>query len=72
MAEDGLLRTIAVAHTHPERIALVRELQERYPTDPSSDQGGYGVLRTGVSQLVPEVTDELLGRRRRGTRSTSS
>ena len=60
LAEDGLLRTIAVAHTHPERIALVRELQERYPADPSSDQGGYRVLRTGESQLVPEVTDELL------------
>ena len=49
-----------MAHTHPERIALVHELQERYPADPSSDSGGYGVLRTGVSQLVPEVTDELL------------
>jgi serine phosphatase RsbU (regulator of sigma subunit) len=60
LAEDGVLRTIAVAHTHPERIALVQELQERYPTDPTSDQGSYGVLRTGVSQLVPEVTDELL------------
>ena len=60
LAEDGLLRTIAVAHTHPERIALVRELQDRYPTDPGSDQGGYRVLRTGRSQLVPEVTDELL------------
>ena len=60
LAEDGLLRTIAVAHTHPERIALVRELQERYPADPRTDQGGYRVLRTGVSLLVPEVTDELL------------
>jgi GAF domain-containing protein len=60
LAEDGLLRTIAVAHTHPERIDLVRELQERYPADPSSDQGGYRVLRTGESQLVPDVTDELL------------
>ncbi len=62
LAEDGVLRTIAVAHTHPERIALVRELQERYPTDPASDQGGYRVLRTGQSQLIPEVTDELLAR----------
>ena len=60
LAEDGLLRTIAVAHTHPERIALVRQLQERYPADPDSDQGGYRVLRTGASQLVPDVTDELL------------
>jgi serine phosphatase RsbU (regulator of sigma subunit) len=62
LAEDGILRTIAVAHTHPERIALVNELQERYPNDPASDQGGYGVLRTGQSQLVPEVTDDLLAR----------
>ena len=60
LAEDGLLRTIAVAHTHPERIALVEELQERYPNDPASDRGSYRVLRTGVSQLVPEVTDDLL------------
>ena len=70
LAEDGLLRTIAVAHTHPELIALVHELQERYPTDPESDQGGYRVLRTGESQLVPEVTDELLVAGARRTRST--
>ena len=60
LAEDGVLRTIAVAHTHPELIALVHELQERYPTDPTSDRGGYGVLRSGESQLVPDVTDDLL------------
>jgi serine phosphatase RsbU (regulator of sigma subunit) len=60
LSEDGILRTIAVAHTHPERISLVRELQERYPNDPESDQGGYRVLRTGESLLVPEVTDDLL------------
>ena len=60
LAEDGVLRTIAVAHTHPERMALVQELQERYPADPESGAGGYGVLSSGVSQLVPDVTDELL------------
>ena len=60
LAEDGHLRTIAVAHAQPELIGLVRQLQERYPADPGSDRGGYQVLRTGVSQLVPEVTDELL------------
>jgi serine phosphatase RsbU (regulator of sigma subunit) len=67
LAEDGVLRTIAVAHTHPERMALVRELQERYPTDPETDQGGYVVLRTGESQLVPEVTDDLLAQSARDT-----
>jgi serine phosphatase RsbU (regulator of sigma subunit) len=62
LAEDGQLRTLRVAHAHPELSDLVRELQERYPADPSSDQGGYGVLRSGQSLLVPEVTDELLVR----------
>jgi serine phosphatase RsbU (regulator of sigma subunit) len=60
LAEDGVLRTIAVAHAHPELISLVHELQERYPGDPASDRGGYRVLRTGESLLVPEVTDDLL------------
>ena len=60
LEEDGLLRSVVVAHTHPELISLVEELQEKYPNDPSSDQGGYGVLRSGQSQLVPEVGDELL------------
>jgi GAF domain-containing protein len=60
LEEDGLLRTLSVAHAHPELSGLVQELQERYPPDPSSDQGGYRVLRSGVSELVPEVTDEVL------------
>ena len=60
LEEDGVLRNIAMAHAHPELTELVQELQDRYPADPSSDRGGYGVLRSGRSQLVPEVTDELL------------
>ncbi len=60
LEEDGVLRSLAVAHTHPELSDLVTELQERYPADPKSDDGGYRVLRTGESQLVPEVGDELL------------
>ncbi len=58
--EDGVLRTIAVAHNHPEHVELVRELQERWPTDPNQPRGSYQVLRTGVSEFAPEITDELL------------
>jgi serine phosphatase RsbU (regulator of sigma subunit) len=60
LEEDGLLRTISVAHAHPELSGLVQQLQDSYPADPTMDQGGYGVLRSGVSLLVPEVTDDLL------------
>ena len=56
LAEDGVLRTITVAHTHPERMALVQELQERYPNDPASDQGGYGVLREYQERAYGETT----------------
>ena len=60
LEEDGELRTLSVAHAHPELSDLVQELQERYPPDPSGDRGGYGVLRSGESQLFPEITDEVL------------
>jgi GAF domain-containing protein len=60
LVQDGVLRQLAVAHRDPDKIALAEQFQERYPTDPSSDSGAYGVLRSGESQLVPEVTDEMI------------
>ncbi len=60
LEQDGVLRQLAVAHRDPDKIALAEEFQERYPTDPESDAGAYGVLRSGESQLVPEVTEEMI------------
>ena len=60
LEQDGVLRQLAVAHRDPVKIALAEEFQERYPTDPESDTGAYGVLRSGESQLIPEVTDEMI------------
>ena len=60
LAQDGILRTLAVAHRDPAKVQLALEFQERYPPDPDSEAGGYQVLRTGDSILVPEVTDEML------------
>jgi serine phosphatase RsbU (regulator of sigma subunit) len=57
---DGELRTLAVAHVDPEKVALAREFQERYPPDPAADRGSYQVFRSGESQLTPEITDEML------------
>jgi PAS domain S-box-containing protein len=57
---DAELRTIAVAHVNPEKVALAREFQERYPPDPTAAQGSYQVFRSGESQLTPEITDEML------------
>jgi GAF domain-containing protein len=60
LADDGVLRTLAVAHAQPEHADLVQELQERYPSSPDVPRGIYQVLRSGVSDLVPEMNDELL------------
>jgi serine phosphatase RsbU (regulator of sigma subunit) len=58
--EDGRLQTLAVAHVDPAKVALAERLQQRYPTDPDSPTGAPNVLRTGVSELYPEITDEML------------
>jgi PAS domain S-box-containing protein len=57
---DGGRRQVAVAHKDPARVAIVRELQERYPTDEDDDQGVGRALRTGESVLFSEIPDELL------------
>jgi len=54
------LRRVAVAHVDPERVALAREVQERYPTDPASETGAYGVLRRGLAELYRDIPDEML------------
>jgi PAS domain S-box-containing protein len=39
----------------PSRVALARELRERYPPDPSASTGTAAVARTGRSELVSEI-----------------
>jgi serine phosphatase RsbU (regulator of sigma subunit) len=59
LAGDELER-VAVEHIDPARVALAREVQERYPPDPRSDTGAWGVLRRGRAELYREIPDELL------------
>lgn len=58
--DDGSLRNVAVAHADESRTELARELRERYPVDPRAETGVPHVIRTGVSELYTEVTDEML------------
>ncbi len=58
--QDGELRTLAVAHVDPEKVAKGLELQQRFPSDPHASSGSYNVLRTGRSELIPEITDEMM------------
>ena len=58
--EDGSVAQLAVAHVDPERVTWARRLQEQYPADPESDRGVVRVARTGLPELIPEVTDAML------------
>lgn len=60
VVEQGQIHTLAVAHVDPAKVTLARELQQRYPVDPEAATGAPAVIRTGVSELIPEVTQEVL------------
>jgi GAF domain-containing protein len=54
------LSTLAVAHADPAKVEWAWELQRRYPADPDAPTGAPHVARTGVSELHPRITDEML------------
>jgi serine phosphatase RsbU (regulator of sigma subunit) len=60
LVEEDRVDQVAVAHRDPEKVAFVRELQDRYPPDPDTPGGAIRVARTGVASHFAEVTDELL------------
>ena len=60
LVDDGRQIRLAVEHVDPDKVRLAREIAERYPSDPDAPNGAWQVMRTGVSQLIPEVTDEML------------
>jgi PAS domain S-box-containing protein len=60
VSPSGDLEQVAIAHVDPAKVELARELRERYPADPDSEGGANGVLRTGQTQLVQEIPDDLL------------
>jgi GAF domain-containing protein len=59
------LTTLAVAHSDPAKVAWAWELEKRYPPDPTADGGAPNVVRTGRSELISQITDEMLVARAR-------
>ena len=60
LVEPQGLRTVAVAAADPELEAVADEMIERYPPRADSPIGAAAAIRTGRSQMIPEVTDEML------------
>ncbi|WP_338092429.1 PAS domain S-box protein [Sorangium cellulosum] len=56
-AQDGPIQRVAVQHTDPRKVELVREIEERYPVDPDAPRGVPRVLRTGATEWLAEIDD---------------
>jgi PAS domain S-box-containing protein len=60
IGDDASLAQLVVAHVDPAKVAWARELRQRYPPDPNAPQGVPNVIRTGRTEFLPEITDDLL------------
>jgi serine phosphatase RsbU (regulator of sigma subunit)/anti-sigma regulatory factor (Ser/Thr protein kinase) len=58
--DDGRLSNAATAHVDPEKVRMAQELRQRYPIDIDEPTGVPNVIRTGRSELYPDIPDELL------------
>jgi PAS domain S-box-containing protein len=59
-SESGALETLAVSHADPQKVRWAQELGERYPIDTAAPAGVANVVRTGKSELYPEISDAML------------
>src|SRR3954471_24816687 len=57
---QGGFENVAVAHVDPDKVRWALELQERYPADPDAPTGVPQVIRSGRSELYPEIDEALL------------
>ncbi len=58
VGEDGVARQLAIAHSDPDKLPLAHALRERYAPPPDAPNGLPLVLRTGVTEFYPLVTEE--------------
>jgi PAS domain S-box-containing protein len=59
-SDAGGYENIAVAHVDPDKVRWALELQKRYPPDQDAPTGVPQVIRTGRSELYPEIDEALL------------
>jgi signal transduction histidine kinase/CheY-like chemotaxis protein len=57
---DSTVKQLAVAHIDPAKVEWAIQLATKYPVDRTEIRGAGLTLRTGESDLIPEITDEML------------
>lgn len=60
LEDSGAIRSLAVAHSDPAKVALARTIRQRYPPDPKAQTGVPNVLRTGKAERLVKIPDFLL------------
>lgn len=60
LREDGSIEPLIIAHVDPYKVQWAGELREKYRVNMNAVYGPPQVLRTGVPELVPFVSDEVL------------
>ncbi|HET6780661.1 MAG TPA: GAF domain-containing protein, partial [bacterium] len=63
--DQGTIRQVGIAHVDPTKESLVRELRLRYPPKPNPEHVIMRVLRSGKSELTPDITEADLKARAR-------
>ncbi|MEA2423395.1 MAG: hypothetical protein QOF55_2494, partial [Thermoleophilaceae bacterium] len=58
--DAGEIKLVAAAHADPEKERLAWELDPRYPVRADSPTGTAAVIRTGSTEVVTDVTDEMI------------
>jgi PAS domain S-box-containing protein len=58
--DDGRIGRVVVEHMDAGKLSWARELQERFPIDPDAPSGAPAAIRSGRSEMYPEITDEML------------
>ncbi|MGH7459999.1 MAG: MHYT domain-containing protein, partial [Longimicrobiales bacterium] len=58
--DAGALRISEVAHTDTGKVRLAWKFHEQFPPDPAAPVRLYNVLRTGIPDLISQVTESWL------------
>ena len=56
----GKLSRATIVHRDPAKIAWVQEFEKKYVTDLGIESAAERVVRTGVAEFVPSITDEAI------------
>jgi PAS domain S-box-containing protein len=58
--DDSTTPDVEISHVDPAAVDYVKKLQESLPYDPAATSGIAYVIRTGRSEFLPEIDDDVL------------